>query len=287
MPEITYFSPCKEKIMLESQMKNLKLNYHMLEYCNYRCKFCFARYARKEHLAYSEMHSLIMKIAQSGIFSAINFAGGEPFLIDELPELVRYAKRQGLETSVITNGLLLTEEKLRQLLPYLDCIGMSFHSMDDDTKRKVGFCGSGGLVLSNEKLTEIIGFIENNSKCQIKINTVVNAFNKEEILMPFIQDLQIDRWKILRCQPFGNNDEMLISDDDWNSFCERNKGVAHTVFESTMEDTYIMVNPQGMLLKEAENGKSYVEIGSFLECDVKELLFKHPLRMEKYTNRYS
>ena len=272
--------------MLESQMKNLKLNYHMLEACNYRCKFCFARYARKEHLAYSEMLALIMRIAQSGIFSAINFAGGEPFLIKELPELVHYAKKQGLETSVITNGALLTEEKLRQVLPYLDCIGISFHSLDDDTKQKIGFCGSGGLVLSNEKLAEIIGFIKNNSKCQIKINTVVNAFNKEEMLMPFIQDLQIDRWKLLRCQPFGNNDEMLISDDDWNSFCERNKGVVHTVFENTMEDTYIMVNPQGMLLKEAENGKSYEEIGSFLECDVKELLFKHPLRTEEYAKRY-
>ena len=67
--------------MDESQMKNLKLNYHMLESCNYGCKFCFARYAKSEHLSLAEMQQLIGRIAESRFFSAINFAGGEPFLI--------------------------------------------------------------------------------------------------------------------------------------------------------------------------------------------------------------
>lgn len=35
-----------------SQMKNLKLNYHLLEACNYGCKFCFAHYEQKSPLSF-------------------------------------------------------------------------------------------------------------------------------------------------------------------------------------------------------------------------------------------
>lgn len=105
--------------MKESQMKNLKVNYHLLESCNFGCKFCFARYAKSEHLSLAEMQKLIVRIAESGFFTAINFAGGEPFLINELPDLIAFTKSLGLGTGVITNGSLLTIELLSQLLPYL------------------------------------------------------------------------------------------------------------------------------------------------------------------------
>lgn len=272
--------------MKESQMKNLKLNYHLLESCNFGCKFCFARYAKSEHLSLAEMQQLIGRIAESGFFSAINFAGGEPFLINELPDLITFAKSLRLETSVITNGSLLTIELLSQVLPHLDSIGISFHSLNDDAKRNMGFCLKNKIPLSNEKLTEIIKFIRSNSNCKVKINSVVNAFNKDEKIFSFIQNLYIDRWKVLRCQSFGNNDDLLISDEEWNSFCERNRGGINTVFEDTMKDTYIMVNPMGMMLKEASNGREYEKIGSVLEGDLKELLLQHPLHVEEYQKRY-
>ena len=272
--------------MKESQMKNLKVNYHLLESCNYGCKFCFARYAKSEHLSLAEMQKLIVRIAECGFFSAINFAGGEPFLINELPDLIAFTNSLGLGTGVITNGSLLTIERLNKVLPYLDWLGISFHSLNDEIKRNMGFCSKDKTPLSNEKLTEIVRFVRSNSNCKIKINTVVNAFNKGETLFPFIQDNSIDRWKVLRCQSFGNNDDLLISDEEWNSFCERNKGGINTVFEDTMKDTYIMVNPRGMMIKEGSNGREYEEIGSVLEGDLRELLLLHPLHMEEYQKRY-
>ncbi len=56
----------------------------------------------------------------------------------------------------------------------------------------------------------------------------MNAYNKDEDFVPFIKHLDIDRWKILRCQPFeGNseNEKMLVSDSEWGKFCERNSGI--------------------------------------------------------------
>lgn len=80
-----------------SQMKNLKVNYHLLEACNFGCKFCFARYAQKFPLSFEHMKNVVEKVAASRIFSGINFAGGEPFLLEQLPELIDVAKKKGLK----------------------------------------------------------------------------------------------------------------------------------------------------------------------------------------------
>ena len=275
--------------MEKNQMKGLKLNYHMLEACNYGCKFCFARYDKKIHLEFYEMKTVVQKTAECGCFKAINFAGGEPFLIKELPDLIRFAKELGLETSVITNGFFLTEQVLEKVLPYLDCIGISVHSFDDEIKRKTGVCNCNNQVLENNRLQDICRYIRNNSDCKIKINTVVNVYNKDEDFVPLIRELDIDRWKILRCQYFENNAEnkkMLVSDSEWKKFCERNIGVKGSVFEQTMKDSYIMVNPYGVLLKN-DNSGGYEEIGSVLESDLKRLLLNHPLNLDEYQKRYS
>ena len=42
-----------------SQMKKLKVNYHLLEACNFGCKFCFARYAQKSFLSFEHMKNVV------------------------------------------------------------------------------------------------------------------------------------------------------------------------------------------------------------------------------------
>ncbi len=273
--------------MEKSQMENLKLNYHLVEACNYGCKFCFARYEQKQKTDFELMKAVVKNTAESGFFNSINFAGGEPFLIKQLPSLIRFAKNQGLSTSVITNGSMLSESVIDSVLPYLDCIGISFHSVSDDIKRKIGSCDKNGTVLTNERLLEICRYIRKNSDCKIKLNTVVNAFNKNENFVPFIRELNIDRWKVLRCQSFGCNEDMLINDKEWTSFCARNYGLKNTVFENNMKDTYIMVNPAGFLIKESSDGKNYEPIGSVLSSNIRDLLLEHPLHIDEYKMRYS
>ena len=273
--------------MERSEMKNLKLNYHMLEGCNYSCKFCFAHYANKQRLDFDKMKCVIKKTADSGFFTGINFAGGEPFLVPELADLIKFAKTKGLTTSVITNGYFLTKEKLDEILPYLDCLGISVHSVCDDIKIALGSCTKSRNVLSNKNLSELCNYIRAKSNCKIKINTVVNSLNKNELFAPFIKELGIDRWKILRCQSFGNNSNMCITDSEWNAFCKRNGGLENSVFEDNMKDTYIMVNPAGYLMKESKDCKSYEAIGSVLFEDMEDLLLRHPLHIEEYRSRYA
>ena len=70
----------------------------------------------------------------------INFAGGEPFLKERfLGNMVRFCKEQlGINTSVITNGSLVTERWLRKYGGYLDILGVSCDSFVESTNERIG-----------------------------------------------------------------------------------------------------------------------------------------------------
>ena len=48
-------------------------------------------------VSFEHMKNVVEKVAASGIFKGINFAGGEPFLLEQLPELIDVAKKKGLK----------------------------------------------------------------------------------------------------------------------------------------------------------------------------------------------
>jgi len=62
----------------------------------------------------------------------VTFAGGEPLLSITVLEDIAHAKRAGLVTSLVTNGSLLTEEKLRHLAPVLDWLTISIDSLNPE-----------------------------------------------------------------------------------------------------------------------------------------------------------
>ena len=274
-------------------MEKLKINYHITENCNFNCKFCFAKYADKT-LKLENQKLVIEKIADSMLFDAINFAGGEPLLDKNIVEHIQCSSRLGLKPSLITNGFLLDSQTLQQILPYLTMIGISVHTFDNEPKRKIGSCTSSGEVLENQRLVEICNMVrsynsQTRKKCKIKINTVICSENKQEILKKNIEPLQIDRWKCLRCQEFCKNQNYLVNDTEYKAFAQRNTLETETVeqvFEDDMKDTYIMINPEGKLLREGADNRSYDEIGSVLEKDISDLLNVLPLKKRKYFERY-
>lgn len=90
------------------------VNLHITEKCNYRCKFCFAKYQdSKKELGCNGFKRIINELAESSC-KKINFAGGEPTLVSFLPELISHSKNQGLFTSIISNGTGINEDFLNR-----------------------------------------------------------------------------------------------------------------------------------------------------------------------------
>jgi MoaA/NifB/PqqE/SkfB family radical SAM enzyme len=87
--------------------------------CNLRCISCkcpqiAASYPPERELTVTQHDELFAQFKALG-GSQVDIYGGEPLLVKSLPETIRSAKTHGLHASLTTNGLLLSEEKLRRL----------------------------------------------------------------------------------------------------------------------------------------------------------------------------
>lgn len=103
--------------------------------CNHRCMFCALDYL--EHGGSSISSPILTKnlenMAKSGVKS-IMFAGeGEPFLHKDTPLFAKIAKEHGMDSSITSNGVLFTNKKAEQALPYLSWIRFSVDAGTPET----------------------------------------------------------------------------------------------------------------------------------------------------------
>lgn len=82
--------------------------------CNLSCTYCNEFDDFSPPVAVDEMYKRIDKLASFGI-SIITFSGGEPLLHPQLDDLIRRVRSHGVIACMITNGYLLTTERIERL----------------------------------------------------------------------------------------------------------------------------------------------------------------------------
>lgn len=102
---------------------------HVTHHCNLNCIGCYsavdARNARRD-LTLDELRGIIDALADAGCQHLV-ISGGEPFLRDDLPAIVAYARERGIDSvDVLTNGTAVTPEKLADIAPYVGRVSVSF-----------------------------------------------------------------------------------------------------------------------------------------------------------------
>ena len=206
-------------------MNGLKVNLHITETCNYRCRHCFAHFDKRTDLPLKSWLAIIDNFKSSKIVSAINFAGGEPVFYRGFNELLRYAKESSFEVSLISNGSLLLDEKFfpAENFIYLSTLGISVDSLNENILLKLGRCDAKHNVLSENKLCELINTAKRiNPSIKIKFNTVISQLNLHEHLTQIEQKIHIDRWKFLKVKAFDDNNfsnlDILVTDDEFSYF---------------------------------------------------------------------
>ena len=127
-------------------IKELVINWHITEVCNYDCKYCFAKWGRPKelHRSLEEIEKLLDNLSVYFIkgHSALknelgydtvrlNLAGGEPMMLGSTFFIVlMLAKQKGFKTSIITNGHYLVNSRLDFPKNVLDMVGISFDSQE-------------------------------------------------------------------------------------------------------------------------------------------------------------
>lgn len=288
-----------------------KVNLHLTENCNFKCRYCFAHFEEHPVLQTREWEQIIHNCYKSGVVDAVNFAGGEPLLFSGLTVLADYARCLGLKTSIITNGLLMDTDWILDKAGVFDTIGISVDSFATNTMRSIGRCSLDGRTLTLEALASRLSLIkEIYPNVKIKLNTVVNALNMNENMADLIcrYKLPVDRWKLLKMSPFDDgrhsNADIAITDDAYFSFARKQLSVfglecSHTdasvyrtpsgmeiVTERELKGGYIMVDAGGYLVDNTQND-SYTRV---IQCQKEPLakgLSKLTFIKELYNARYS
>ncbi len=150
---------------------------HVTDNCNLHCVGCYSfkeHRNEKKNLPADKIKYIAKKLTDAGV-SNIVFSGGEPFLRDDLCEILKYVKEtlKSKDVSIISNGTMPLEKYLK-CLPYIDKINISIDSYSADTH----FIRDPGIM---PKVLETI----NNLKNKIPIH-IIATFNKK--ISPYLEN---------------------------------------------------------------------------------------------------
>ena len=264
---------------MKNNKKQLVSNWHILERCNFGCKYCYAHWpepsspnsgvspveAWKNPVSVTRILSGLSRMpsvmeGEWDDFSRLNIAGGEPLLLwkgGHLPEILGEAERLGFALSIITNGFLLTDDLVRVLAPRLQILGISMDSANPETNRKIGRCGKKNAEqqISPERVAEIFRLArEVNPSIECKLNTVVCANNWREDFHAVIAQIAPDRWKVFQMLPIADTEKFrasqqpLVVKDEWFEEFKARHGdlkVMRPESNDEMTESYVMVDPFG------------------------------------------
>ena len=249
------------------------VNWHFWPWCNYGCKFCFARFEdipRADRLPKEIAITVPEMLAAAGA-DKITFVGGEPTLCPYLGDLLAASKVVGLTTCIVSNATGLTEEFLDEWGHLIDWVGLSIDASNDEIHAEIGRGMRGDLARQRSHHLELAKQVwARCTQCGIrmKLNTVVCKANLEDDMSALVMELKPERWKIFEVLPVegqndGDVDDMLLEEDEFNSWVERHKWVADEgiqfVPESNelMRGSYAMLDALGRFYSNTEGGHTY------------------------------
>src|SRR5208337_3042028 len=82
--------------------------------CNLACAYCNEYDGISKAVPLETMYQRLDQLAQLGT-AIVTISGGEPILHPELDNIIRRIRNNGMIAGMITNGYLLTAERIKQL----------------------------------------------------------------------------------------------------------------------------------------------------------------------------
>lgn len=172
----------KEAKSASNTRSPLFVSWEITSNCNLSCGHCRAAnnlsrtYGDKYQLNTSECIDLISDLKNSQVYT-LGITGGEPFVREDIMDILIYAKKLSIQLIIYTNGCYITEsiaEKLGTILSKEDIIHLSMDGgTEEDNDRQRGK-GTFKKVLSALKLL-------NKYKLTIRLTIVPTVFNINSI----------------------------------------------------------------------------------------------------------
>ncbi|MFC1639936.1 radical SAM/SPASM domain-containing protein, partial [Gemmatimonadota bacterium] len=151
--------------------------------CTAKCAICSYwknPSRRQEEMCSADIRTGLDKVYAQGC-RAVNFTGGEPTMRPDLEDIVNHASRLGMWTSMVTNGSLLTRERMRalkdagldNLLLSLDSINPARHDAQrgiDGSHSKVVKCSQwlGEDFLTGHRTGGVMSVLSRSNRAELE-----------------------------------------------------------------------------------------------------------------------
>ena len=174
---------------------------HLTQRCNLHCVGCYSLDCNRNCLADPSLDNVkraLEQLARNGC-KLVVFSGGEPFLRDDLGEIVRYTREDagipGIQ--IITNGTKVTAEALQKVKPYVSGIAVSIDGYSHEQPTYIRDKGIFGSVIDAVVLCR-------DSGIQTSILPTVHTKNYDRMAeyVKLSKQLQVQiSFSLLTCSP--------------------------------------------------------------------------------------
>jgi len=196
--------------------------------CNINCTFCFNNSGRRmsNEMSDAQRLRLVQDLINSGV-QEVRLTGGEPLVVNVVYDIIRLLRRNGLRTSIGTNGILVKPDIARRLAD----VGLNLAVVSVDGMRSVhdSIRGAGSFRKTMKGIIEL-----KHVGIPVRVNTVVMKSNIDEVVRvtEFFSNLSVPVM-IRRLIPAGRADNMsgeMLSQEEYEVLRKR---LGHLTSDST------------------------------------------------------
>lgn len=127
-----------------------QLTLYLTNACNLRCQHCFMRSGKplENELPKEEWQRILSEFREFD-GESVTFTGGEPLMTPDFKDILIHAHSLDLNTTILSNGILWTDDLIRQLSPYISEIQISIDGFDESSNAKVRGAGHFDRIVQN------------------------------------------------------------------------------------------------------------------------------------------
>lgn len=212
--------------------------WNMTKRCNLECKHCYSSSTTERdpnELSTAEAKEMIEDLADFDV-PVLLFSGGEPYLRDDLFELVEHARERGVRPVISTNGTMLDEENARKSKEAgLMYVGVSLDGLEETNDY---FRGQEGAF--DQALEGIRNSIDAGNKTGLRFT--ITKHNQDDLpgIMDLLAEEGIERMCMYHLDYVGRGEEIRQHD---LTDAEKREAL-DTLFEKTRE-----INEEGQRLE--------------------------------------
>lgn len=157
------------------------LIWNLTNRCNLRCQHCYASAdnLREGELELNDFRRLIPQLKEEGVRFAI-LSGGEPLLKEELFDIARQLRRNGIGTYLSSNGTMINRENIGKIKENFNYVGISI-----DGEPEIHDLFRGRKNVFSESLQAIRLCLEEGLKTGIRFTITPSTYRS----LPFIFEL--------------------------------------------------------------------------------------------------